>query len=63
MGDSLEGSAMPGPLRLADLRKAAAAHATRRLELSVGGGPVNFACRVHLSTYNDARELSDALAR
>src|SRR5919197_6777693 len=37
----------PGPLRLADLYKAAASHATRPLKVSVGAGPVNLAWHVY----------------
>jgi 5-methyltetrahydropteroyltriglutamate--homocysteine methyltransferase len=56
------GPVAPGPLRLADLYKAAASHATRPLKVSVGAGPVNLAWHVYFKHYKNARELSEALA-
>ena len=56
------GPVAPGPLRLADLYKAAATHATRPLKVSVGAGPVNLAWHVYFNHYKNARELSEALA-
>jgi 5-methyltetrahydropteroyltriglutamate--homocysteine methyltransferase len=51
-----------GPLRLADLYRQAAPHASRPLKVSVGAGPVNLAWHVYFNHYKDARELSEALA-
>src|SRR5438309_1248051 len=45
-GVNNSGPVGPGPLRLVDLYKAAAAHATRPLKVSVGAGPVNLAWHV-----------------
>jgi 5-methyltetrahydropteroyltriglutamate--homocysteine methyltransferase len=47
---------------LADFYKAAAAHATRPIKVSVGAGPVNLAWHVYFEHYKNARELSEALA-
>jgi methionine synthase II (cobalamin-independent) len=52
----------PGPVRLADLYTAAAAHATRPLKVSVGAGPVNLTWHAYFNYYKNARELSEALA-
>ena len=51
-----------GPIRLTDLYKIAARHATKPLKVSVGAGPVNLAWHVHFQHYKDAREISYALA-
>jgi methionine synthase II (cobalamin-independent) len=51
-----------GPIRLTDLYKIAARHATKPLKVSVGAGPVNLAWHVHFRHYKDAREISYALA-
>ncbi len=51
-----------GPIRLADLYKIAARHATKPIKVSVGAGPVNLAWHVYFQHYKDARELSYALA-
>ena len=50
------------PIRLTDLYKVAAKHATKPLKVSVGAGPVNLAWHVHFQHYKDAKELSYALA-
>jgi len=44
------GPVAPGPIRLADLYKLAAPHATRPIKVSVGAGPVNLAWHVYSST-------------
>jgi 5-methyltetrahydropteroyltriglutamate--homocysteine methyltransferase len=51
-----------GPLRLTDFYKAAQAHATRPLKVSVGAGPINLAWHVYYNYYKNPRELSEALA-
>jgi 5-methyltetrahydropteroyltriglutamate--homocysteine methyltransferase len=51
-----------GPIRLTDLYKIAARHATKPLKVSVGAGPVNLAWHVHFQHYKDAKEISYALA-
>jgi len=51
-----------GPIRLTDLYKIAARHATKPLKVSVGAGPVNLAWHVHFKHYKDAKEISYALA-
>jgi 5-methyltetrahydropteroyltriglutamate--homocysteine methyltransferase len=51
-----------GPIRLADLYRVASRYATRPLKVSVGAGPVNLAWHVYFQHYQDARELSYALA-
>ena len=51
-----------GPIRLTDLYKVAARHATKPLKVSVGAGPVNLAWHVHFQHYKDAKEISYALA-
>ena len=51
-----------GPIRLVDLYRLAARHATRPLKVSVGAGPVNLAWHVYFRHYKDPRELSYALA-
>ena len=51
-----------GPIRLTDLYRIAARHATKPLKVSVGAGPVNLAWHVHFQHYKDAKELSYALA-
>lgn len=51
-----------GPIRLADLYRIAAKHATKPIKVSVGAGPVNLAWHVYFKHYKDARELSYALA-
>ena len=56
------GAVSRGPIRLADLYKIAARHATRPVKVSVGAGPVNLAWHVYFKHYKDARELSYALA-
>jgi methionine synthase II (cobalamin-independent) len=56
------GPVAPGPLRLADLYKIAARHATRPLKVSIGAGPVNLAWHVYFKHYKDPRGLSEALA-
>ncbi|HLW95677.1 MAG TPA: uroporphyrinogen decarboxylase family protein [Solirubrobacteraceae bacterium] len=56
------GPVTPGPIRLTDLYKVAAKHATKPLKVSVGAGPVNLAWHVHFQHYKDAKELSYALA-
>ncbi|HEX4034308.1 MAG TPA: uroporphyrinogen decarboxylase family protein [Solirubrobacteraceae bacterium] len=56
------GPVTPGPLRLTDLYKVAAKHATKPLKVSVGAGPINLAWHVHFQHYKDAKELSYALA-
>src|SRR5947209_14080500 len=61
-GVNNSGPVGPGPLRLVDLYKAAAAHATRPLKVSVGAGPINLAWHVYFQHYKDARGLSEALA-
>ena len=60
-GVNNSGPVGPGPLRLADLYTAAAAHASRPLKVSVGAGPVNLAWHVYFNYYKNARELSEAL--
>jgi 5-methyltetrahydropteroyltriglutamate--homocysteine methyltransferase len=57
-----DGPVSPGPLRLVELYKIAAKHATKPLKVSVGAGPVNLAWHVHFRHYENARELSYALA-
>ena len=47
-----------GPIRLTDLYKIAARHATKPLKVSVGAGPVNLAWHVHFQHYKDAKEIS-----
>ena len=56
------GPVAAGPIRLADLYKLAAPHATRPLKVSVGAGPVNLAWHVYFQHYKGARDLSEALA-
>ncbi len=56
------GPVAPGPIRLADLYKLAAPHATRPIKVSVGAGPVNLAWHVYFQHYQGARDLSEALA-
>jgi methionine synthase II (cobalamin-independent) len=51
-----------GPIRLTDLYRIAARHATKPLKVSVGAGPVNLAWHVHFQHYKDAKEISYALA-
>ena len=51
-----------GPIRLTDLYKIAARHASKPLKVSVGAGPVNLAWHVHFQHYKDAKEISYALA-
>ncbi len=51
-----------GPIRLTDLYKVAARHATKPLKVSVGAGPINLAWHVHFQHYKDAKEISYALA-
>ena len=51
-----------GPIRLSDLYKVAARHATKPLKVSVGAGPINLAWHVHFQHYKDAKEISYALA-
>jgi methionine synthase II (cobalamin-independent) len=51
-----------GPIRLADLYRVAADTATKPIKVSVGAGPVNLAWHVYFRHYEDARELSYALA-
>jgi methionine synthase II (cobalamin-independent) len=51
-----------GPIRLTDLYKIAARYATKPVKVSVGAGPVNLAWHVHFKHYEDAREISYALA-
>ncbi len=51
-----------GPIRLADLYKAAKKHTNAPIKVSVGAGPVNLAWHVYFQHYKDARELSLALA-
>jgi 5-methyltetrahydropteroyltriglutamate--homocysteine methyltransferase len=57
-----DGPVSPGPLRLVELYKIAAKHATKPLKVSVGAGPVNLAWHVHFKHYTNARDLSYALA-
>ena len=51
-----------GPIRLADLYKIAAKHATSPVKVSVGAGPANLAWHVYFKHYKNAKELSFALA-
>jgi 5-methyltetrahydropteroyltriglutamate--homocysteine methyltransferase len=51
-----------GPIRLTDLYRIAARHATKPMKVSVGAGPVNLAWHVHFQHYKDAKEISYALA-
>jgi 5-methyltetrahydropteroyltriglutamate--homocysteine methyltransferase len=51
-----------GPIRLADFYKAASAHATRPMKVSVGAGPINLAWHTYYKHYAGPRELSEALA-
>jgi 5-methyltetrahydropteroyltriglutamate--homocysteine methyltransferase len=51
-----------GPIRLADLYRIAKRNARRPIKVSVGAGPVNLAWHVYFRHYQDARELSYALA-
>jgi 5-methyltetrahydropteroyltriglutamate--homocysteine methyltransferase len=57
-----DGPVTRGPIRLTDLYKVAARHASRPLKVSVGAGPVNLAWHVHFQHYKDAKEISYALA-
>jgi methionine synthase II (cobalamin-independent) len=57
-----DGPVSHGPIRLTDLYKVAARHATKPLKVSVGAGPVNLAWHVHFQHYKDAKEISYALA-
>jgi 5-methyltetrahydropteroyltriglutamate--homocysteine methyltransferase len=51
-----------GPIRLADLYRIAAKHATAPVKVSVGAGPANLAWHVYFKHYKNAKELSFALA-
>ena len=57
-----DGPVTRGPIRLSDLYTIAARHASKPIKVSVGAGPVNLAWHVHFRHYQDARELSYALA-
>jgi 5-methyltetrahydropteroyltriglutamate--homocysteine methyltransferase len=51
-----------GPIRLADLYKITARHATKPIKVSVGAGPANLAWHVYFKHYKNQKELSQALA-
>jgi len=51
-----------GPIRLADLYRAATAHAQKPMKVSVGAGPINLAWHVYFNHYKSSRELAEALA-
>jgi methionine synthase II (cobalamin-independent) len=51
-----------GPIRLTDLYKIAARHAHRPVKVSVGAGPANLAWHAYFKHYENARDLSFALA-
>ena len=51
-----------GPIRLADLYKIAKRYAKRPIKVSVGAGPINLAWHVYFKHYQNARDLSLALA-
>jgi 5-methyltetrahydropteroyltriglutamate--homocysteine methyltransferase len=50
-----------GPIRLADLYKVAAKHATVPVKVSVGAGPANLAWHVYFKHYKNAKDLTMAL--
>jgi 5-methyltetrahydropteroyltriglutamate--homocysteine methyltransferase len=50
-----------GPIRLADLYKVAAKHATVPVKVSVGSGPANLAWHVYFKHYKNAKDLTMAL--